>query len=108
MARITVEDCLDSIDNIFELVLVASKRARRIAHGADAMVEIENDKPTVLALREIAEGHVTASILSEIDQPSTEDLLQQHLHILYQLMNDLQIVGYNPPHIVNHHLHLNQ
>jgi DNA-directed RNA polymerase subunit omega len=77
MARITVEDCLDNIDNIFELVLVASKRARRIAHGADPMVEIENDKPTVLALREIADGHVNASILSEIDQPSTDDLLQQ-------------------------------
>ena len=56
MARITVEDCLENIDNIFEMVLVAAKRARRIAHGADPMVELENDKPTVLALREIAEG----------------------------------------------------
>ena len=49
MARITVEDCLENIDNIFEMVLVAAKRARRIAHGADPMVELENDKPTVLA-----------------------------------------------------------
>ena len=56
MARITVEDCLENIDNIFEMVLVAAKRARRIAHGADPMVELENDKPTVLALREIADG----------------------------------------------------
>ena len=76
MARITVEDCLENIDNIFEMVLVAAKRARRIAHGADPMVELENDKPTVLALREIAEGHVTPAILDEIDQPPTDELLQ--------------------------------
>ncbi len=76
MARITVEDCLDNIGNIFEMVLVAAKRARRIAHGADPMVELENDKPTVVALREIAEGHVTPAILDEIDQPPIEDLLQ--------------------------------
>ena len=75
MARITVEDCLDNIENIFEMVLVASKRARRIAHGAEPMVELENDKPTVLALREIADGLVTPAILDEIEQPSTEDLL---------------------------------
>jgi DNA-directed RNA polymerase subunit omega len=76
MARITVEDCLDNIDNIFEMVLVAAKRARRIAHGADPMVELENDKPTVLALREIAQGHVTPAILDEIDHPPADELLQ--------------------------------
>jgi DNA-directed RNA polymerase subunit omega len=76
MARITVEDCLDNISNIFEMVLVAAKRARRVAHGADPMVELENDKPTVIALREIAEGLVTPSILEEIEEPITEDLLQ--------------------------------
>jgi len=76
MARITVEDCLSNIDNIFEMVLVAAKRARRVAHGADPMVELENDKPTVIALREIAEGHITPAILEEIDQPATEDLMQ--------------------------------
>lgn len=58
MARITVEDCLDKIDNRFELVLTATKRARQIANGAEPMVEEENDKPTVLALREIAAGFV--------------------------------------------------
>lgn len=56
MARITVEDCLVNIDNRFELVLTATKRARQIGHGAEPMVQEENDKPTVLALREIAEG----------------------------------------------------
>ena len=76
MARITVEDCLDNIENIFEMVLVAAKRARRIAHGADPMVELENDKPTVIALREIAEGYVTPAILDEIDQPPADDLMQ--------------------------------
>ena len=76
MARITVEDCLENIENIFEMVLVAAKRARRIAHGADTLVELENDKPTVLALREIAEGHVTPSILEEVEQPVTEEFMQ--------------------------------
>ena len=76
MARITVEDCLDNIDNIFEMVLVAAKRARRIAHGAEPMVDLENDKPTVIALREIADGHVTPAILDEVDQPPAEDFMQ--------------------------------
>jgi len=73
MARITVEDCLGNVDNIFELVLVAAKRARRIAHGADPLIERENDKPTVIALREIADGHITSSILEEVDLPTTSE-----------------------------------
>jgi len=76
MARITVEDCLDNIDNIFEMVLVAAKRARRLAHGADALVELENDKPTVVALREIAEGHITPAILEEVETPPVEEFMQ--------------------------------
>ncbi len=56
MARITVEDCLDRVDNRFELVLVASRRARELAQGREALVPWENDKPTVVALRELAEG----------------------------------------------------
>ena len=75
MARITVEDCLDKIDNIFDLVLVAAKRARRLANGADATLDWENDKPTVMALREIAEGNITTAILDEPDQPP-QDLMQ--------------------------------
>ena len=75
MARITVEDCLDNINNIFEMVLVAAKRARRIAHGADALVSVDNDKPTVLALREIADGHITPAILEEVEQPATEEFM---------------------------------
>lgn len=57
MARVTVEDCLENVENRFELVMVASKRARDIAvHGEDPQVPWENDKPTVVALREIADG----------------------------------------------------
>jgi DNA-directed RNA polymerase subunit omega len=68
MARITVEDCLGNIDNLFELVLVSAKRARRLANGAEAMVPWENDKPTVVALREVAEGLVGKEILEESDE----------------------------------------
>lgn len=69
MARVTVEDCLDKVDNRFELIMVASKRARQIANdGADMMVEEDNDKPTVIALREIAEGKVNASILESEEE----------------------------------------
>jgi DNA-directed RNA polymerase subunit omega len=67
MARITVEDCLQNVDNLFQLVLLASKRARRLANGAEPMVDWANDKPTVVALREIAEGHVTPAMLEEPD-----------------------------------------
>ncbi len=66
MARVTVEDCLENVENRFELVMIASKRARQIAvRGAQPMVEWENDKPTVVALREIAEGFINVSILTE-------------------------------------------
>ena len=69
MARITVEDCLEHVDNRFELVMVGSKRARQIAvEGRPALVDEENDKPTVVALREIEQGLVTADILIEVPQ----------------------------------------
>ncbi len=61
MARVTVEDCLEHVDNRFELVLVASKRARQLANGAESALQWEKDKPTVLALREIAEGLLVKS-----------------------------------------------
>lgn len=74
MARITVEDCLENVDNRFQLVLISSKRARQIMQGAEPHVDRENDKPTVIALREIAEGFVTKDILSEeIKQATTEE-----------------------------------
>jgi DNA-directed RNA polymerase subunit omega len=69
MARITVEDCVEKIGNRFELVLVATRRARQIARGSTPLVEEENDKATVLALREIADGKVDASIMDQEPEP---------------------------------------
>lgn len=66
MARITVEDCLQRIPNRFHLVLVATKRARQLAAGADPRLAWENDKPTVMALREVADGLVDESVLDEV------------------------------------------
>ena len=65
MARVTVEDCLNNVDNRFQLVLVATKRARQLSLGAQSYIEESTDKPTVLALREIADGYVTRDILDE-------------------------------------------
>jgi DNA-directed RNA polymerase subunit omega len=67
MARITVEDCLENVDNRFELVLTGARRARQIANGADPIVDRENDKPTVIALREIALGQISRERLDEIE-----------------------------------------
>lgn len=72
MARITVEDCLDNVANRFELVLVAAKRARQLSNGAPTTLAWENDKPTVLALREIADGLVGPDILNVVDEPVDE------------------------------------
>ena len=76
MARITVEDCLQNVDNIFQLVILASKRARRLANGAESFVPWENDKPTVVALREIAEGQVGLELL---DEPEPEPMPEPDL-----------------------------
>ncbi|MGH8495658.1 MAG: DNA-directed RNA polymerase subunit omega [Gammaproteobacteria bacterium] len=85
MARITVEDCLEKVDNLFELVLVASRRARRLANGAEAQVAWENDKPTVVALREIAAGHVDASILEEPEHPpETQSSLEASAEAIFE------------------------
>ncbi len=67
MARVTVEDCLPAVKNRFDLVLVASRRARKLALGATPLLEAENDKPTVIALREIAAGLINADILDEME-----------------------------------------
>ncbi len=72
MARVTVEDCLDKTDNRFQLVLVSAKRARQLARGAPPLLEWENDKPTVMALREIAAGAVTADNVDEIGKVAVE------------------------------------
>ena len=63
MARVTVEDCVDKIPNRFDLTLAATYRARQLASGATPLVEAGKDKPTVLALREVANGHVGREML---------------------------------------------
>ncbi|MDZ7668418.1 MAG: DNA-directed RNA polymerase subunit omega [Gammaproteobacteria bacterium] len=73
MARITVEDCLEHVDNRFELVMLATRRARQLRRfGTEALVAEENDKPTVIALREIAAGVINEEMLDEQDA-STDD-----------------------------------
>ena len=68
MARVTIEDCLENVENRFKLVLLASKRARQLAKGADEFIPRGKDKDTVLALREIAEGHVTEDNIDLLHQ----------------------------------------
>jgi DNA-directed RNA polymerase subunit omega len=82
MARVTVEDCLQNVDNLFQLVLLASQRARRLANGAEPTIPWENDKVTVVALREIAEGTITAEMLKEPEpqpEPAVPDADNQSL-----------------------------
>jgi DNA-directed RNA polymerase subunit omega len=82
MARITVEDCLQNIPNLFELVMVAAKRSRRIANGAEPLLDRENDKPTVVALREIAAGLVTRDVLDEADQTPEDRMAREQAEAL--------------------------
>lgn len=73
MARVTVEDCLENVENRFELVMVATRRARQLTLGGkDPHLAWENDKATVVALREIAEGHVDKSVLDEAEVKAVE------------------------------------
>ena len=81
MARITVEDCLDKVDNRFDLVLLATKRARQLANGVEPLLPWQNDKPTVMALREIAGGVLTQESVAELEreQADAEKSLEQAL-----------------------------
>ena len=71
MARVTVEDCLKNVKNRFELVIIAAKRARQLMRGKEPKVEWDNDKSTVVALREIAAGytHFDEVVTHEEDKP---------------------------------------
>ena len=74
MARITVEDCLENVENRFELVLVAARRTRQLQLGHDPLVPEDRDKNTVIALREIAEGLITSDILKEVEVDTRQEL----------------------------------
>jgi DNA-directed RNA polymerase subunit omega len=88
MARVTVEDCLENVENRFQLVLVAARRARQLTAGAEPCVGQENDKPTVLALREIAGGFVTNAILEE-----SEHEVEAGLDVDENALNELDAAG---------------
>ena len=77
MARVTVEDCIDIEPNRFNLIVMAAQRARQIANGADALIDEETDKPTVIALREIAEGLVNQDILNREEELEAEEELAE-------------------------------
>ena len=82
MARVTVEDCLNNVENRFELVMLGAKRARQIAvNGAEPMVAEENDKPTVIALREIAEGLVTKATMAAQEEANRRSAAVMDLDI---------------------------
>jgi DNA-directed RNA polymerase subunit omega len=73
MARITVEDCIEKVSNRFELVLLATKRARQITRGSTPLVEVDNDKPTVIALREMAAGKIDPDALNKAVEETLEE-----------------------------------
>ena len=89
MARVTVEDCLNNVDNLFELVLLASARARRLANGATPTVPLDNDEVTVIALREIAEGNITAEMLLEPEPAPVVEIPENDI--------DAQLAGFRAP-----------
>jgi DNA-directed RNA polymerase subunit omega len=88
MARVTVEDCMDYVDNRFDLVLLATKRARQLANGVEPLLPWENDKPTVMALREIAEGLVSEH---EMRKQQVEDEI-----VVDEEMMDIDITPMEP------------
>lgn len=78
MARVTVEDCLDNVENRFELVILASKRARQLARGrADAQVDWDDDKATVVALREIAAGKVDRDVVDRAESQTNYQIVEE-------------------------------
>ena len=86
MARVTVEDCLDHVDNRFDLVLLATKRARQLVNGVEPLLDWENDKPTVVALREIAAGLINEQVVA----PREEEI---EIDVVDELAAELQSVA---------------
>jgi DNA-directed RNA polymerase subunit omega len=90
MARITVEDCLDHVDNRFDLVLLGTKRARQLAGGVEPMLPWQNDKPTVMALREIAEGVLSAEVVAAAEQEEEDTAKSLEQVLAEELAADMQ------------------
>ena len=85
MARLTVEDCLNYVDNRYDLVILAARRARQIAFGADPLVKENKDKPTVLALREIADGLITPENIDEISKNNSVDEMDDENELSFNI-----------------------
>jgi DNA-directed RNA polymerase subunit omega len=85
MARITVEDCLEHVENRFDLVLLAARRARQISRGAEPLVPAENDKPTVIALREIAENLINESSMDEMEARAEIEKISSEADLIRQI-----------------------
>ena len=93
MARVTVEDCLKHVESNYALVLQASKRARKIAEGAEPLVDHDNDKPCVIALREIAENVVAEAVeAQEVLVPGETDVLEINIEAYDSILNLVPIV----------------
>lgn len=91
MARITVEDCLDKVDNRFELVMIASKRARMLATGGkDPLVSEDGDKTTVLALRELAEGRISREQILRDEDEAEESAMEMQMEMTTAVSEDAQ------------------
>lgn len=91
MARVTVEDCLKNVKNRFELVIIAAKRARQLMHGKEATVEWDNDKPTVVALREIAAGHTDFSSHDHHHEEQAKPEIQVSEIVVIEEEDDLEL-----------------
>lgn len=98
MARITVEDCLERIDNRFDLVLVAARRAHMLKNGASELLPWDNDKPAVLALREIAAGKVTPDILDQPIQAPDDEIDPSDLEAIHQQAAEMVVEDVSAAH----------
>ena len=90
MARITVEDCLNHVDNRFDLVLLGTKRARQLAGGVEPLLPWQNDKPTVMALREVAAGVLSAESIAAAEQEEEDTAKSLEQALAEELAADLQ------------------
>ena len=93
MARITVEDCLENVANRFELVLLASRRARQLSKGADALLPEDNDKPTVIALREIAEGLINNDGMDEMETKQEMEAIASDEEMIKEIAQNSMNMG---------------
>lgn len=94
MARVTVEDAVEKVGNRFDLVLVASRRARQIATGGkEPLVDVENDKPTVIALREIEAGLITTAVMDTTDRQTQIERDTAELDAVAAIVSGQQELG---------------